>query len=70
MLATRGNDGVKARRSEDGGETWGEVLQIADGFRSGGTTVDETTDGIVTFVEDRHSSAQLAVVHTMDSGKT
>ena len=41
VVATFGTGSVVARRSEDGGKTWGEIITIAKpGFQGGGTTVD------------------------------
>ena len=42
LVATWGSDGVVARRSEDGGKSWGPEITIAKpGFQGGGVTVDE-----------------------------
>jgi len=59
----KSNDGknVRARRSEDGGKTWGAEIVIAEGFTAGGTTVDETSGDILAFVEDHHPPAPLTV---------
>jgi len=66
------NDGknVRVRRSEDGGQSWGEEIVIAEGFTGGGTTVDETTGDILAFVEDHHPPAPLTVYRSKDRGKT
>jgi len=71
LLATWGSKSVRARRSEDGGKTWGEEITIAKpGFQGGGTTVDETTGDILVFVEDHHPPAPLTVYRSRDDGKT
>jgi sialidase-1 len=71
VLATWGNNGVRVRRSEDGGKTWGEEIIIAKpGFQGGGTTVDETSGDVLAFVEDRHPPAPLTVYRSKDQGKT
>lgn len=71
VLATWGNKNVRARRSEDGGQTWGEEIVIAKpGFQGGGTTVDETTGDVLAFVEDHHPPAPLTVYRSRDDGKT
>jgi sialidase-1 len=71
VLATWGTSGVRVRRSEDGGTTWGETITIASpGFQSGGTTVDEGSGDILAFVEDRHPPAPLAVYRSTDDGLT
>ena len=71
VVATFGTGSVVARRSEDGGKTWGEIITIAKpGFQGGGTTVDETTGHLLAFVEDRHPPAPLTVYRSKDDGKT
>ncbi len=71
VLATWGNKGVVARRSEDGGKTWGPEITIApEGFQGGGTTVDETSGDILAFVEERHPPAPLTIYRSRDNGKT
>ncbi len=71
VVATWGNKVIRARRSEDGGKTWGEEITIASpGFQGGGTTVDETTGDILAFVEERHPPAPLLVYRSQDDGKT
>ena len=63
-------NGVKVRRSEDAGETWGEDILIAKGFMGGGVTVNETNGDILAFVEERHPVAPWAVHRSQDNGKT
>ena len=71
VLVTYGNKSVVARRSEDGGKTWGKNITIANpGFQGGGTTVDETTGDILAFVEDKHPPAPLTVYRSKDDGRT
>jgi sialidase-1 len=71
VLATWGTSGVRVRRSEDGGKTWGETITIASpGFQCGGTTVDENSGDILAFVEDHHPPAPLAVYRSTDDGLT
>ncbi len=71
VLASWGYSRVKVRRSEDGGQTWGEEITIAKpGFQSGGMTVDENRGDILAFVEDRHPPAPLTVYRSSDHGKT
>jgi|MDTC01.1.fsa_nt_gb sialidase-1 len=71
VLVTWGSDGVRVRRSEDGGKTWGDPIALAKlGFQGGGTTVDETTGDIFAFVEDKHPPAPLTVYRSSDDGKT
>jgi sialidase-1 len=71
VLATWGSKSVRARRSEDGGKTWGEPIIIAKpGFQGGGTTVDETTGHVLVFVQDHHPPAPLTVYRSTDQGKT
>jgi sialidase-1 len=70
VLATWGSKTVCVRRSEDGGQTWGEEIAIGQGIQGGGTTVDETTGDILAFVEDQHPPAPLTVYRSTDDGKT
>ena len=71
VLATFGRNGVSAKRSEDGGRTWGEAITIANpGFQGGGTTVDEKTGDVLAFVEEAHPPAPLAIYRSSDDGKT
>ncbi|MCP4783959.1 MAG: exo-alpha-sialidase [Fuerstiella sp.] len=71
VLATWGNKSVRARRSEDGGATWGPEITVAQpGFQGGGTTVDETTGDILAFVEDHHPPSPLTVFRSSDDGRT
>lgn len=71
ILATFGNKHVGAMRSEDGGESWGSEITIAEsGIHGGGTTVDESTGAIFAFVEDRHPPAPLTVYRSIDDGQT
>jgi sialidase-1 len=71
VLATWGTTSIRVRRSEDGGETWGEQVVIAEpGFQGGGTTVDETTGDVLVFVEERHPPAPLTIYRSRDNGKS
>ena len=58
LLASWGTSSVRVRRSEDGGETWGEPITIRKpGFQGGGLTVDENSGDILAFVEEHHPPA-------------
>ena len=71
VIATWGTSHVRARRSEDGGKTWGEEIVIQKpGFQCGGVIVDEGSGDIIAFVEDRHPPAPLSVYRSPDDGKT
>jgi sialidase-1 len=71
VIATWGSKSVRARRSEDGGRTWGDEIIIANpGFQGGGTTVDETSGDILAFVEAHHPPAEITVYRSQDDGKT
>gem|GEM_PF-2558762 len=63
-------NGVKVRRSGDGGATWGEEVLVGRGFMGGGVTVDETTGEILAFVEEKHPPAPLTVYGSKDQGQT
>lgn len=71
IVATFGSSSVRARRSEDGGETWGDEIIISKpGFQTGGLVVDENSGDIIAFVEERHPPAPISVFRSSDSGKT
>lgn len=71
VLLTWGNKHIRARRSEDGGKTWGDEITIANpGFHGGGTTVDERTGDILAFVEAKHPPAKITMYRSKDDGKT
>jgi len=71
VLATWGKNGVKVRRSEDGGKTWGKEITIAEsGWHGGGVAVDETSGDILAFVEDHHPPAPLTVYRSTNHGRT
>lgn len=71
VLATWGRGRIRARRSTDGGQTWGDEITIAtSGIQGGGTTVDERSGNIFAFVEDRHPPAPLTVYQSRDDGQT
>jgi len=63
-------NGVKVRRSEDGGETWGEEILVGKGFMGGGVTVNEGNGEIFAFVEKGHPPAPVTVFRSRDHGKT
>lgn len=71
IIATWGRDTYQVRRSEDGGETWGDIITVADpGFHGGGVTVDENSGAIFVFVEEGHPPAPIGVYKSTDHGKT
>ena len=71
VLVVWGNDGVVVRRSEDGGEEWGQVITVAEaGYHGGGAVVDESSGDILVFVEDRQPPAPLTVYRSKDDGRT
>lgn len=71
LIATWGSKHIRARRSTDGGTTWGPEITIANpGFHGGGTTVDETTGDILAFVEEHHPPAKIALYRSSDDGLT
>ena len=76
VVATDGSvlafwNGVKVRRSEDGGKTWGAEILVGKGFMGGGATVDEKSGEVLAFVETKHQpGASLTVYRSTDHGKT
>lgn len=63
-------NGVKVRRSEDGGATWGPEILVGKGFMGGGVIVDETSGDVLAFVEEKHPPAKLAIYRSGDHGKS
>jgi sialidase-1 len=63
-------NGVKVRRSEDGGATWGPEITIAKGFMGGGVTVNETNGDIFAFVSEAHPPSTEKIYRSQDHGKT
>lgn len=71
VIATWGTSSVRARRSEDGGATWGDAITIAKpGFQTGGLTVDGRSGDIIAFVESQHPPADISVFRSQDDGRS
>ncbi len=71
VVATWGRNRYVVRRSEDGGESWGPEITVADpGFHGGGAVVDERSGHILVFVEAGHPPAPLTVYRSTDHGRT
>jgi len=70
VLAVWGWGSVRVRRSEDGGETWGEEIALGKGLNSGGAVVDEGNGDVLVFTESKHPPAPLTVYRSGDHGKT
>lgn len=68
VLATFGHPHVRARRSTDGGATWGPEIPIGTGIHGGGTTVNERNGEILVFLEDEHPPAPLTMFVSTDDG--
>lgn len=70
VLAFRGADSpLEVRRSEDGGETWGPIIQLGErrGY-TGAAVVDENTGDIMVF--QHFASADGPMYRSTDSGRT
>ncbi len=63
-------NGVKVRRSEDGGKTWGEEILVGKGHMGGGVTVNEANGEVFAFVGQRHPPTNETVYRSQDHGKT
>jgi len=63
-------NGVKLRRSADGGKSWGEEIAVGKGFMGGGVTVNEANGEIFAFVEAHHPPADLTLYRSQDHGQT
>ena len=62
-------NGVKVRRSEDGGATWGPEIPIGPGFMGGGVIVNEANGDIFTFVSEAHPPSTEKIYRSQDHGK-
>jgi sialidase-1 len=62
--------GVKVRRSEDGGTTWGPEIQVGKGHMGGGVTVNERNGDIFAFVGKAHPPTTETVYRSQDHGKS
>ena len=56
-------NGVRVRRSEDGGETRGDEIMVGKGFMGGGVVVNESNSEILAFVEQHHPPADRGSGH-------
>lgn len=65
-----GSSQVRARRSTDGGASFGEEIPIADGIHGGGAIVDEGTGDLLAFVEAQHPPAALSLLRSTDDGRS
>ena len=71
VVATWGRNRYVVRRSEDGGESWGPEIVVAEpGFHGGGALVDEGSGDILVFIEAGHPPAPLTVYRSGDQGRT
>lgn len=71
VIATWGTSSVRARRSEDGGSTWGDVITISKpGFQTGGLTVNGRSGDIIAFVEAEHPPAKISIFRSQDDGRS
>src|SRR5690554_574443 len=71
VLAVWGNKNLSVRRSEDGGETWGPEISIAEpSFQGGGAIVDDISGDILFFGEDKHPPAPLTIYRSSDDGRS
>ena len=71
LIATWGSSKVIAKRSIDGGKSWGNEIVIADpGFHGGGTLVDDVTGNIFVFVEEGHPVSPIQIYVSEDDGRS
>ena len=61
---------VFVRRSSDAGKTWGETLEVGQGFMGGGVTVNDVNGDIFAFLEKGHPPSPLFVYKSADDGLT
>ena len=66
-----GKKGIRVRRSEDGGKTWGPLITVAKPcWHGGGVTVDERSGDIFAFPEARYPPARKWVCRSRDHGRS
>lgn len=78
VVATWGNKSCAARRSEDGGESWGPLIEVAaPGFHGGGAVADEINNTLIMFNDIVHpprtpqgETGPLEVYRSSDHGKS
>tara|TARA_B100000902_G_scaffold88842_1_gene92733 strand:+ start:659 stop:1738 length:1080 start_codon:yes stop_codon:yes gene_type:complete len=70
IIATWGSTNLICRISDNGGESWGPVIKIAEGINGGGLIVDENSGDIISFVEDNHPPSKVLSYRSVDNGKT
>jgi len=68
VLATCGSP-VKLRRSEDGGKTWGEPIDVGNGHVASGNIVNEVNGDVFIFSDPR-GQIPLTLHRSSDDGKT
>lgn len=71
LLAIWGRNKVVAKKSKDGGKTWGKEILIAEsGLHSGGTIVDDQTGDVFVFHEDSQLPSPVRIYVSKDNGDT
>lgn len=73
VIATWGREEYLVRRSEDGGETWGPEMRLAEStwLHGGSVTVDERSGAIFVFVvEEEEERRDPIVLRSTDEGET
>lgn len=71
VVATFGSSRLVARRSEDGGASFGPVIEVAaPAFQGGGLLCDERTGDLLAFSEAGHPPAARALHRSRDAGRT
>ncbi len=73
VVATWGSKRIRVRRSKDGGLTWENEVEVAEGIHGGGTLVDERNGDILLFVHPEHpprdgTTAPRTVYRSTDQG--
>jgi hypothetical protein len=75
IVATWGSQRVRARRTEDGGASWGPEIFIGEGIHGGGVIVDEQSGDLLVFTHPEHpprdgEAAPRTLYRSRDQGKT
>ncbi len=72
VLVTWGDETVHVRRSEDGGESWGDDITIGKGVHGGGVTVDERNGNVLAFTAPggKAPATSSTLYRSTDHGRT
>lgn len=66
-----GKKGIRVRRSENGGKSWGPLITVVKPcWHGGGVTVDEGSGDILAFADAKYPPAEIWIYRSKDHGKS